>query len=65
MYITHSVRHDATAAMQTKKTQTFLYNYNNILIYIHTYMFWASLAHNPGDNVCRRVVVARRCRWKM
>jgi hypothetical protein len=61
----HFVHCDTTATMQTNKMQTFLYYYINILIYINSYMFWASLAHHQGDHVCRRVVVARRCRWKM
>ena len=61
----HSVHYDTTATMQTNKMQTFRYNYSNILIYINSYMFWVSLAHHHGDNVCRRVVVDRRCRWKM
>ena len=63
--MTHSVHYDTSATMQTNKMQTFLYNYNNILIYMNSYMFRASLAHHLGDNACRRVVVARRCWWKM
>ena len=34
MYMIHSVHYDTIATMQTNKMQTFLYNYNNILIYI-------------------------------
>ena len=45
-----SVHCDTIAAMQINKMQTY-HNYNNILIYINSYMLWASLARHQGENV--------------
>lgn len=50
-YIIHSLYYDAIVTMSTNKMQTLRYNYN-VLIYIHSYMFQAPLAHHQGVQSC-------------
>jgi hypothetical protein len=51
-YILHSLYYDTIVTMSTNKMQSLRYIYNNVLIYIHSYMFWAPLAHCQGVQSC-------------
>jgi len=47
-YIFHSMHYDTIVTLQISQMHTLHYNYNNVLIYINTYTFRASLAHHQG-----------------
>jgi len=47
-YIFYSMHYDTIVTLQINQIHTLLYNYNNVLIYINIYTFWASLVHHQG-----------------